>query len=90
MGTHNLKWVGLYPHNICGPHIWETVSAVSCYQRGELLPHFVECHFFIVLWSLAGDLWQITCSFIAFALDIHIFCLHAEAEGAILHTMKKF
>jgi len=32
---------------------------------------------------------QITCSFIALAFDIHIFCLCAEAEGAILHTMKK-
>jgi len=27
---------------------------------------------------------------IALALDIHVFCLRAEAEGAILHAMKRF
>jgi len=32
---------------------------------------------------------RITCSFIALALNIHVFCLRAEAEGAILHAMKK-
>ena len=31
-------------------------------------------------------MWRIACSFIALVLDIHIFGLHAEAEGAILRT----
>ena len=29
-------------------------------------------------------------SFIALAHDNHVFCLHAEAEGAILHATKRF
>ena len=45
--------------------------------------------FFGVLWLLAEGVRRITCSFIALALGIHVFCLHAEAEGAILLTMKK-
>ena len=42
-----------------------------------------------VFWPLAGDMRRITCSSIALALDIHVFCLCAEAKGAILHAMKK-
>ena len=34
--------------------------------------HFAERHFSSVLWPLAGDVRQITCSFIALALDIHV------------------
>ena len=45
--------------------------------------------FLSVLWPLAGDVRRITCSFIALALDIHVFSLHAEAEGAILYASKK-
>ena len=33
---------------------------------------------------------RITCSFITLVLDIHVFCLRAEAEGAILHATKRF
>ena len=29
------------------------------------------------------------CIYIALALDIHVFCLHAEAEDAILHSTNK-
>jgi len=36
-----------------------------------------------VLWPLAGNVRRINCSFISLALDIHVFCLRAEAEGAI-------
>jgi len=28
----------------------------------------------------AGDVRRITCSFIALALDVHVFCLRAEAD----------
>ena len=38
---------------------------------------------------LAEGVWRITCSFIALTLDIHVFCLRVEAEGAILHAAKK-
>ena len=34
-----------------------------------------------------GD--RIARSFIALALDIHVFCLRVEAEGAILYTARK-
>ena len=50
---------------------------------------FVKRHFSSALLPLVGDMWRITCSFIALALNIHIFCLRAEAEGAILHATKK-
>ena len=33
---------------------------------------FAERHFLSVLWPLAGDVRQITCLFIALALDIHV------------------
>jgi len=33
--------------------------------------------------------WRITCSFIALTLNTRVFCLRAEAEGAILHATKK-
>ena len=44
--------------------------------------------FFGHLQEMCGE--YITCSFITLALDIHVFCLHAEAQGAILHTKKRF
>ena len=50
---------------------------------------FAERHFSSVLWPLAGDVWRITCSFIALALDIHVLWLRREAESAILHSTKK-
>ena len=34
-------------------------------------------------------MWRITCPFVALALDIHVFCLRAEAEDAILHSTNK-
>ena len=33
---------------------------------------FAEGHFSSVFWPLAGDVRQITCSFIALTLDIHL------------------
>ena len=44
--------------------------------------------FFGHLQEMCGE--YITCSFITLALDIHVFCLRAEAQGAILHTKKRF
>ena len=41
------------------------------------------------MWPLAKDVRQITCSFIALILDIHVFSLCAEPEGAILCATKK-
>ena len=35
--------------------------------------------------TIAGDVRRI-----ALALDIHVFCLRAEVEGAILHATKRF
>ena len=58
-------------------------------ERWVVTTIFIEHHIYVVLWPLVGDVWQITCSFIALALDIHVFCLRAEAEGAILHAMKR-
>ena len=34
---------------------------------------FVGRHFFCVLWLLAGDVRRMTCSFIALALEVHVF-----------------
>ena len=47
---------------------------------------FVGRHFFCVLWLLAGDVRRMTCSFIALALEVHVFSLLPEAEGAILRV----
>ena len=49
---------------------------------------FAESHFSSVLWTLAGDVRQIT-SFIALTLDIHVLYLHREVESVILHIMEK-
>jgi len=53
-----------------------TVREMSCC-------HTVQCS-----WPLAEGVQQVTCPFIALTLDV--FCLHAEAEGAILHATKRF
>ena len=44
---------------------------------------FIEHHFPSVLWPLRADVdvWRITCSLVALALNIHVFQLHPEAEG---------
>jgi len=57
--------------------------AVSCRRTLRWTP-FSQCSL-----ATSGRCAAITCSFIALALDIHVFCLRAEAEGAILHTTKK-
>ena len=59
------------------------VREASCHHTLRWTP------FSSVLWPLAGDVRRITCSFIALALDIHVFSLRAEAESAILLAMKK-
>jgi len=72
-------------------YLGDGIGSFSLLERRVVVAaSFVGRHFLIVLWSLAGDVLRITCSFIALALDIHVFCLRAEAEGAILHTTKKF
>jgi len=58
-------------------------------ERWVVAALFVGRHFLSVLWPLAGDVRRITCSFVTLALDIHVFCLRAEAEGANLHATKK-
>ena len=63
--------------------------SLSLLERWVVAKLFVECHFPSVLWPLAGDVQWITCSLIVLTLDIHVFRLHAEAEGAILYTTKK-
>ena len=74
--------------------VWELyfgdrIGSFSLLERWVVAALFVGRHFPSVLWPLAGDVRRITCSFIALALDIHVFCLRAEAEGAILHATKK-
>jgi len=66
-----------------------SLSGFSLLERRVVATLFVECHFPSVLWSLVGDVRRTTCSLIALSLDIHIFCLRAEAEGAILCAEKK-
>jgi len=63
--------------------VFLTAREASCQHTLRWMP------FLSVLWPLAGDVRRITCSFIALALDIHVFSLRAEAEGAILYATKK-
>jgi len=70
-------------------YLGDRIGSFSLLERWVVTAPFVGRHFPSVLWPLAGDVRRITCSFIALALDIHVFCLRAEAEGAILHTTKK-
>jgi len=70
-------------------YLGDRIGSFSLLERRVVTALFVGRHFPSVVWPLAGDVWRITCSFIALALGIHVFCLRAEAEGAILHTMKK-
>ena len=74
--------------------VWELylghcIGSFSLLEKWVVATLFVERHFSSVLWPLVGDVRQITCSLIALTLNIHIFCLRAEAEGAILHATKK-
>jgi len=74
--------------------VWELYlgdcrGSFSLLERWVVATLFVEHHFSSVLWPLAGDVRRKTCSFIALTLDIHIFCLCAEAAGAILYETKK-
>ena len=70
-------------------YLGDRVGSFSLLERWVVAAPFVGRHFSSVLWSLAEDVRRITCSFIALALDIHVFCLRTEAEGAILHTTTK-
>jgi len=63
-------------------YLGDRIGGFSLLERWVVTSLFIECHFPSVLWPLAGDVQWITCSFIALALDIHVFCLRAEAEGA--------
>ena len=70
-------------------YLGDRIGGFSLLERWVVTTLFVGRHFPSVLWPLAGDVRRINCSFIVLALDIHVFCLRAEAEGAILHTTKK-
>ena len=70
-------------------YLGDRIGSFLLLERWVVAKLFVGRHFPSVLWPLAGDVWQITCSFIALALGIHVFCQRAEAEGAILHATKK-
>ena len=70
-------------------YLGDRIGSFSLLERWVVAALIVGRHFPSVLWPLAGDVRRITCSFVALALNIHIFCLHAEAEDAILHAMKK-
>ena len=70
-------------------YLGDHTGIFSLLERWVVAAPFVGRHFPSVLWPLAGDVRRITCSFIALALDIHVFCLRTEAEGSILHTTKK-
>ena len=70
-------------------YLGDRIGSFSLLERWVVAAPFVGRHFPSVLWPLAGDVRRITCSFIALALDIYVFCLRAEAEGAILHATKK-
>jgi len=69
-------------------YLGDRTGSFSLLEQWVIAAFFVGRHFPSALWPLAGDVWRITCSFIALALDVHVFCLRAEAEGAILHTTK--
>ena len=66
------------------------VGSFTLLERWVVTALSVGRHFPGVLWPLAGDVWRVSCSFIALALDIHVFCLRAEAEAPILHATKRF
>jgi len=68
-------------------YVRDRIGSFSLLERWVVATLFIECHFSSVLWPLVGDVRWITCSFVALALDIHVFCLRAEAEGAILHAI---
>ena len=70
-------------------YLGDRIGSFSLLERWVVAALFVGRHFPSVLWPLAGDVRRITCSFIALALDIHVFCLRAEAEGAILDVSIK-
>ena len=70
-------------------YLGDHIGSFSLLERWVVAALFVGRHFPCVLWPLAGDVRRITYSFIALALGIHVFCLRAEAVGAILHTMRK-
>jgi len=70
-------------------YLGDSIGSLSLLERWVVVTPYIGCHFSRVLCLLAEDVWQITCSFIALAFDIHVFCLRAEAEGAILHVTKK-
>ena len=70
-------------------YLGDCIGSFSLLKRQVVVTPDTGRHFSGVLCLLAEGVRRITCSFIALALDIHVFCLHAEAEGTILHTMKK-
>jgi len=69
--------------------IYTTANIIYLVLERWVVAALIVGRHFPSVWPLAGDVRRITCSFVALALDIHIFCLRAEAEDAILHTMKK-
>ena len=66
----------------------DRVDCFSLLERQVVASPVVERHFPSVLSSLVGDARRITCPFIALSLDIHVFYLRPEAEGAVLHTTR--
>ena len=62
-------------------YLGDCIGSFLMLERWVITALFIERHFSSVFWPLAGDVQRITCSFIALALNIHVFCLRAEAEG---------
>jgi len=86
--------IGIYPtaniiYLVRELYLGDLIGSFSLLERWLVAALFVGCHPSSVLWPLAGDVRRITCSFIALALDILVFCLRAKAEGAIFHTTNK-
>ena len=84
--TANIIYVG---RELC---LGDRVVCSSLLGKRVVTTPFAERHFPTVLFTLASS-WRcvvnITCSFTALALDIHVFSLRAEAEGALLYATKK-
>ena len=63
--TANIIYLG---RELC---LGDRVVCSSLLGKRVVTTPFAERHFSSVLWTLAGDVRRITCSFIALALDIH-------------------
>jgi len=70
-------------------YLGDRIGSFTLQERWVVTTLSIGRHFPGVLWPLAGVVWQVSHSFIALALDIHVFCLHAEAADAILHATEK-